>query len=88
MQINISGHHLDITDALRDYVDEKFAKLERHFDQITSIQVILSPEPKSHKAESTIHISGADVFATELPRFSSRAVPLQVHAGRRRPEHG
>ena len=64
MQINISGHHLDITDALRDYVDEKFAKLERHFDQITSIQVILSPEPKSHKAESTIHISGADVFAT------------------------
>ena len=64
MQINISGHHLDIIDALRDYVDEKFAKLERHFDQITSIQVILSPEPKSHKAESTIHISGADVFAT------------------------
>ncbi|ASK34920.1 ribosome hibernation-promoting factor, HPF/YfiA family [Alloalcanivorax mobilis] len=64
MQINLSGHHLDITDALRDYVDEKFAKLERHFDQITSIQVILSPEPKSHKAESTIHIGGADVFAT------------------------
>ncbi|GAA5111209.1 MAG: ribosome-associated translation inhibitor RaiA [Alcanivorax sp.] len=64
MQINLSGHHLDITDALRDYVDEKFAKLERHSDQITSVQVILSPEPKSHKAESTIHISGADLFAT------------------------
>ena len=64
MQINLSGHHLDITEALRDYVDEKFAKLERHSDQITSVQVILSPEPKSHKAESTIHISGADLFAT------------------------
>ncbi|KAF0808049.1 sigma 54 modulation protein/ribosomal protein S30EA [Alcanivorax xiamenensis] len=64
MQINISGHHLDITEALRDYVDDKFSKLERHFDQITSIQVILSPEPKTHKAESTIHISGAEVFAT------------------------
>lgn len=64
MQINISGHHLEITDALRNYVDEKFAKLERHFDQITSIQVILSPEPQSHKAESTILIGGADLFAT------------------------
>lgn len=64
MQINISGHHLEITDALREYVDEKFAKLERHSDQITSVKVILSPEPKTHKAESTIHISGADLFAT------------------------
>lgn len=64
MQINISGHHLDVTEALRDYVDDKFARLERHFDQITSIQVILSPEPKTHKAESTIRIGGADLFAT------------------------
>ena len=64
MQINISGHHLDITEALRDYVDDKFSKLERHFDQITSIQVILSPEPNTHKAESTIYISGGEVFAT------------------------
>lgn len=64
MQINISGHHLDITDALRDYVNEKFTKLERHFDNITSIQVILSPEPKTHKAESTIRIGGGELFAT------------------------
>ncbi len=64
MQINISGHHLDITDALREYVNEKFTRLERHFDHITSIHVILSPEPKTHKAESTIRISGGELFAT------------------------
>ncbi len=64
MQINISGHHLDLTDALRDYVNEKFSKLERHFDNITSIQVILSPEPKTHKAESTIRLGGGELFAT------------------------
>lgn len=64
MQINISGHHLDVTDALRDYVNEKFDRLERHFDHITSIQVILSPEPKTHKAESKIHLAGGEVFAT------------------------
>lgn len=64
MQINISGHHLEITDALREYVNDKFTRLERHFDHITSIQVILSPEPKTHKAESTIRISGGELFAT------------------------
>ena len=39
MQLNISGHQLDITDALRDYVTEKMARLERHFDKITNVQV-------------------------------------------------
>lgn len=64
MQINITGHHLEITDALREYVDGKFAKLERHSDQITSIQVILTTEPNLHKAESTVNTSGAELFAT------------------------
>lgn len=63
MQINISGHHLDVTDALRDYVNDKFARLERHVDDITSVQVILSPEPKTHKAESKIRLAGDEVFA-------------------------
>ena len=39
MQINLTGHHIDITDALRDYVDTKFAKLERHFDHINNVHV-------------------------------------------------
>lgn len=63
MNINISGHHLDITSALKDYVNEKFNRLERHFDNITSIQVILTPEPKTHKAESTIRLAGGELFA-------------------------
>ncbi len=64
MQINVSGRHLDITTPLRNYVDEKFNKLERHFDRINSIQVVLSPEPKSHKAESTIQLTGTEVHAS------------------------
>lgn len=63
MQINISGHHIDLTDALREYINDKFTRLERHFDHITSIQVILTPEPKTHKAESTVRLAGAEVFA-------------------------
>ena len=64
MQINLTGHHVDITDALRDYVDTKFAKLERHFDHITNVHVILNVEKLTQKAEATVHLSGAEVFAT------------------------
>lgn len=64
MQINITGHHLEITEALRQYVNDKFLRLERHFDNITSIRVVLSPEPNAqHKAESTIRLGGGEVFA-------------------------
>ena len=63
MQINISGHHVDVTDALKDYVADKMQKLERHTDDITSIQAILSVEKNRQKAEAKIHVKGADLFA-------------------------
>jgi len=64
MQINLTGHHVDITDALRDYVDTKFDKLERHFDHITNVHVILNVEKLVQKAEATVHLNGGEVFAT------------------------
>lgn len=64
MRINITGHHVDVTDSLKDYVDTKFTKLERHFDQINNVHVILNVEKLNQKAEATIHLNGADVFAT------------------------
>tara|TARA_R110002072_G_scaffold2252_3_gene18628 strand:+ start:10218 stop:10526 length:309 start_codon:yes stop_codon:yes gene_type:complete len=63
MQINVSGHHVDVTDSLRSYVETKLDKLERHFDQITNMQVILSVEKQRQKAESTIRISGGELYA-------------------------
>ncbi len=63
MQINISGHHLEVTPALRDYVTNKLGKLERHFDSITNTQVTLSVEKLRQKAEAKVHVSGADLFA-------------------------
>jgi len=64
MQINITGHHVEVTEALRDYVDNKFTKLERHFDHINNVHVILNVEKLNHKAEASMHLSGAEVFAT------------------------
>ena len=64
MQINLTGHHVDITDSLRNYVDTKFSKLERHFDHISNVHDILNVEKLNQKAEATMHLSGAEVFAS------------------------
>lgn len=63
MQINLTGHHVDITDSLRGYVNEKFQRLERHFDHINNVHVILSIEKLRQIAEATMHINGGEIFA-------------------------
>jgi len=63
MQINISGHHVEVTDALRTYVNEKIDRLVRHYDHITDIHVILTVEKLVQKAEARINIAKGDVFA-------------------------
>lgn len=62
MQINLTGHHIDITPAMRSYVNDKLEKLGRHFDGVGNVNVVLAVA-KMQKAEATIHVSGADLFA-------------------------
>lgn len=70
MNVSISGHHISVTDAMNTAVREKLEKIERHFDQIQSIQVILSLDnsgagdggQKSHKAEAIMRVSGQEMF--------------------------
>jgi putative sigma-54 modulation protein len=63
MQLTITGHHLEITAPLREYVESKLERLQRHFDQITATHVILTVEKVVQKAEATIHVAGGDLFA-------------------------
>jgi len=63
MQVNITGLHLEVTDAMRTYVDEKFERLARHFDRIIAVQVILQVEKLKQKAEATLHVAGREVVA-------------------------
>ena len=65
MQVNITGHHIEVTDALRNYVNEKFLRLERHFENVIDSHVILSVEKLVQKAEATVHVNGAKLFAHE-----------------------
>ena len=62
MNINLTGRHLEITPAIRDYATGKFGKIKRHFDNVIDVNLILSVEKLTQKAEATIHISGKDVF--------------------------
>ncbi|MCW8347802.1 MULTISPECIES: ribosome hibernation promoting factor [Vibrio] len=64
MQIQIQGHHVDLTESMQDYVNSKFQKLERFFDHINTIQVILRVEKLNQIAEATLHINQAEIHAT------------------------
>jgi putative sigma-54 modulation protein len=66
MQINLTGHHVDITEALKGYVDSKFERLARHFDHVINVHVILSVEKLRRKAEATLSVEGAKVFADSV----------------------
>ncbi|HIM54396.1 MAG: ribosome-associated translation inhibitor RaiA [Candidatus Thioglobus sp.] len=63
MQLSISGHHLDITEAIKQHSIEKLSKIKHHFDHLININMILEVEKDVQKAEATIHVSGADLFA-------------------------
>jgi putative sigma-54 modulation protein len=78
MQINISGHHIELTDALKGYVSDKLNRLARHFDHITSTQVTLSVEKSRQKAEATVRFSGGEIFADSIDQDMYAAIDLLV----------
>ncbi|MFZ2842725.1 ribosome hibernation-promoting factor, HPF/YfiA family [Psychrobacter sp.] len=78
MNVSISGHHISITDSMDTAIREKLEKVERHFDQIQSIQVILSLDnssaQKSHKAEAIMRVSGKEMFVQALDDDMYKAI--------------
>ena len=63
MQLNVSGHHVDVTDSLRGYVESKIERLERHFDLVSDVHCILTVEKLRHKAEAKVSVNGGTIFA-------------------------
>ncbi|MBE0469331.1 MAG: ribosome-associated translation inhibitor RaiA [Methyloprofundus sp.] len=66
MQVSITGHHIEVTEAMKQHVEEKIGKLKRHFDHVTDVHVILTVEKLEQKAEATVQISGATLFADDV----------------------
>jgi len=66
MQLTITGHHIDVTAALKNKVESKLAKLEKHFDHLTDIHCVLTVEKLEHKAEATVNMSGSTIHADAI----------------------
>ncbi|MDD5267967.1 MAG: ribosome-associated translation inhibitor RaiA [Methylococcales bacterium] len=78
MQVIVTGHHLEVTDALKAHIDAKFEKLARHFDNVTDVHVILSVEKLVQKAEATLQLSGAKLFAEDSQEDMYAAIDAMV----------
>jgi putative sigma-54 modulation protein len=78
MQLSVSGHHVDLTPALRNYVGTKLAKLERHFDNMTDVHCVLTVEKLFHKAEATVHLTGGTIHADSIEEDMYAAIDMLV----------
>lgn len=78
MQLNITGHHIEITPALRDFVNTKFAKLEQYFDRINQINVVLKVEKVEQIADATLFVNGGELHATSEAEDMYAAIDLLI----------
>jgi putative sigma-54 modulation protein len=63
MNLNLTGHHLDVTPAIRDYVIAKLDRITRHFDHVIDVNVVLSVDKLARKVEANVHVRGKDLHA-------------------------
>lgn len=78
MNLNISGHHLELTPALREYLVEKLERVRRHFDQVIDVDVFLSVEKLRQRAEISLHMRGKKVFVEAIHENLYAAIDLLV----------
>ena len=76
MNLNISGHHLEVTPAIRGYVTSKIERVLRHFDNVIDVAVILSVDKLQHKAEATVHVVGRDIHVESIEEDMYAAIDI------------
>ena len=79
MNLDLTGHHVEINDTLRNYVRNKFERLERHFDHMTGIHVVLTVSKLEHRAEATLKVSRAKLFADAVDQDMYAAIDCLVY---------
>ncbi len=78
MNLSISGHHIAVTPALRDYVTAKLERITRHFDRVIDINVFLSVDKLAQKAEICLHVRGKELFAEAVDEDLYAAIDALV----------
>jgi putative sigma-54 modulation protein len=78
MNLDLTGHHVEINDTLRNYVKNKFERLERHFDHVTGLHVVLTVSKNENRAEATLNVSRAKLFADAVDQDMYAAIDCLV----------
>jgi putative sigma-54 modulation protein len=61
MNLHLTGHHVEITPSIRDYVVTKLERINRHFDHVIDVNVVMTVEKLEQKIEANVHLSGKDI---------------------------
>jgi len=78
MNVQVSGHHVEVTQPIRDYVLSKLERIQRHFDQVIDINVILSVQKLRQKAEIGVHMRGKDIHVESEDEDLYAAIDLMM----------
>lgn len=78
MNLHMTGHHLEITPALRDYALSKMDRINRHFDHVIDVNMIMTVDKLRQKVEANVHLSGKDIFAESIDEDMYAAIDLLV----------
>jgi len=78
MQLKLTGHHIEITPPLRAYVEKKFDRVTRHFDNVIDVHCVLTVEKLEHRAEATMHVSGGHIHADAIEADMYAAIDMLV----------
>jgi putative sigma-54 modulation protein len=78
MNVQVSGHHVEVTQAIREYVMSKLERIQRHFDQVIDINVILSVQKLRQKAEISVHMPGKDIHVESDDEDLYAAIDLMM----------
>ncbi len=78
MQLSVSGHHVELTDSLRGYVETKVGRIERHFDIVQDVHCILTVEKLRHKAEAKANVNGGTIYADAVEEDMYVAIDAMI----------
>jgi ribosome hibernation promoting factor len=78
MNLHLTGHHVQITPAIRDYVAGKLARIKNHFDNVIDVNVILSVEKLQQKVEANVHVRGKDIYCESVDTDMYAAIDTLV----------
>jgi putative sigma-54 modulation protein len=78
MNLTISGHHVDVTPSIREYVMNKLERITRHFDQVIDVAVIFTVEKLRQKAEINLHLRGKDLHCEAIHEDLYAAIDLLI----------